>query len=47
MADAAPAPSPVPGMVESLLPAGGVDANALDAQFTLSSGYLVFFMHCG
>lgn len=41
------APAPAPGLVESLFPAGGVDANALDAQFTLSSGYLVFFMHCG
>ena len=43
----AEAPAPVPGMVESLLPAGGVDANAIDANFTLQSGYLVFFMHCG
>lgn len=47
MADA-PAPAPaVPGMEESLFPTGGVDANALDAHFTLLSGYLVFFMHCG
>ena len=37
MADAVAAPPPL----------GGENAAALDAMFTLSSAYLVFFMHCG
>lgn len=43
----AEAPAPTPDLTKSILPAGGADANALDASFTLSSAYLVFFMHCG
>ena len=36
MADAAvAAPAPGPDLMTSILPAGGVDANALDASFTL------------
>ena len=37
MADVAPAPAPTPDLTTSILPAGGVDANALDASFTLVS----------
>ena len=37
MADAAAAPAPAVDLMTSILPAGGVDANALDAAFTLVS----------
>ena len=33
--------------VAAVPPLGGEAAAALDAMFTLSSAYLVFFMHCG